>query len=205
MMEKNRLSAFFDGEKHHTEVENEQSIGSFSDDQDTLQAWQSYVLTREVMRAETDAVLNWDIAANVAKALEAEPAHSKETSQDANVVSMQQPQPQPAEARKTLPAWFQQFAQVGTAAVVCVAVILGVQQYNTGADMQASSSQPPVLHTIPLSGEAAPVSLTRDAVKPSEAQLNQQRQRVNELLQDFELQRRLNAADFEKLNQEESQ
>ena len=114
MMEKNRLSAFFDGEKHHTEVENDQNIGSFSDDEDTLQAWQSYVLTREVMRSESDEVLNWDIAAKVAEALEEEPAHSS----DANVVGMQQAQPQPAEARKTLPAWFQQFAQVGTAAAV---------------------------------------------------------------------------------------
>ena len=195
MMEKNRLSAFFDGEKHHAKAENDKSIGSFSDDQETLQAWKSYVLTREVMRNEADQVITWDIAAKVAQALEEEPAHNN------NIVTIQPAQPTPVQANKTLPTWFQRFAQVGTAAVVCVAVILGMQQYNADRGIQASSSQPPVLHTIPLSGEVAPVSLSRDMAKPTEAQLNQQRQRVNELLQDFELQRRLNAADLEKLDQ----
>lgn len=192
MMEKNRLSAFFDGEKHHSVAEQSQYEESFSDEKDNLLAWKSYVLTREVMREEGQN-LQWDISAAVAKALEAEPAHQQQTT----VVAMQEAQPTPLQAQKTLPSWLQQFAQVGSAAVICMAVILGVQQYNAHTELTATS-QPPVLHTIPVSGEAAPVSFNREVVNANELQSEQQRQRVNELLQDFELQRRLNTMELEE-------
>ena len=90
------------------------------------------------------------------------------------------------------------------AACVSLAVIVGVQQYNGGDDSVVDSpadSQLPVLQTIPFSGTAEPVSLTRDSVRtnnhnaPSEAQVMEQRRRINAMLQDYELQLRLNADD----------
>ncbi|MGL5653480.1 MAG: anti sigma-E factor RseA C-terminal domain-containing protein, partial [Vibrio sp.] len=53
----------------------------------------------------------------------------------------------------------------------------------------------PVLQTIPLAGSAEPVSLTRDSVEKHapDSTMQEQRRRVNALLQDYELQLRLNS------------
>ncbi len=83
-------------------------------------------------------------------------------------------------------------------------LLSGVQQYNGGDEGivgTSAESQMPVLQTIPFSGTAEPVSLTRDSVRsnnhnaPSEAQVMEQRRRINAMLQDYELQLRLNAED----------
>jgi sigma-E factor negative regulatory protein RseA len=108
------------------------------------------------------------------------------------VVAPVEEQPKPQQAKRQLPAWLQQFGQVAVAACVSLAVVLGVQQYG-GSDPAAE--QLPVLQTIPFAGSAEPVSLTRDSVeKPaSEANLQEQRKRVHALLEDYELQLRLNS------------
>jgi sigma-E factor negative regulatory protein RseA len=79
------------------------------------------------------------------------------------------------------------------AACVSLVVVLGVQQY--GGSDPAAPEQLPVLQTIPFAGSAEPVSLTRDSVeKPaSEANLQEQRKRVHAMLEDYELQLRLNS------------
>lgn len=147
------------------------------------------------MRGDAPKELSWDIASSVALALENEPAHGAVSQQD--VIPLQQAQPTPAAARKSMPMWLQQLTQVGMAAAVSLAVIVGVQQYNGGIDTDPTfaETQPPVLQTIPLSGSAQPVSLSRDTLQasPSEAQLMEQGRRVNAMFQDYELQLRLNA------------
>nr|WP_235869566.1 anti sigma-E factor RseA C-terminal domain-containing protein [Veronia nyctiphanis] len=80
-----------------------------------------------------------------------------------------------------------------------MAILIGVQTQPPGSDspiLAEATSQPPILETIPFSGAAEPVSLSREVEKPnavSDEQLREQRLRINALLQDFELQLRLNA------------
>ncbi|MDD1782913.1 anti-sigma E factor [Enterovibrio sp. ZSDZ35] len=193
MAGKENLSAFFDGDVQHS--------ASFDDiemDLETQQTWKSYAATRDVLRGDAPKEQSWDIAASVALALENEPAHGTAPQQD--VIPMQEAQPTPVAARNSMPMWLQQLTQVGMAAAVSLAVIVGVQQYNGGleSDPMLAETQPPVLQTIPLSGSAQPVSLSRESMQasPSEAQLMEQRRRVNAMFQDYELQLRLNADDI---------
>lgn len=205
MAEKENLSALFDGDEIDQAL-----IDVLENDQSAQQAWKSFAVTRDVMRGDAPSHTGWDIASRVALALEDEPAHSPQSIP--NVVPMQASQPVPQVARRGLPSWLQQLTQVGMAAAVSLAVIVGVQQYNGGeqADPVLAGSQPPVLQTIPLSGSAEPVSLSRESLQgdPTEAKLMEQRRRVNAMFQDYELQLRLNADEMmerdEKLSPEVS-
>lgn len=190
MAEKENLSALFDGNAIDQAL-----IDALENDPSAQQTWKSYAVTRDVMRGDAPKHPSWDIASRVALALEDEPAHSPQAVP--NVVPMQESQPAPQVARRGLPSWLQQLTQVGMAAAVSLVVIVGVQQYNGGGqgDPVLAGSQPPVLQTIPLSGSAEPVSLSRESLQgnPTEAQLMEQRRRVNAMFQDYELQLRLNA------------
>lgn len=204
MADKQKISALLDGEELDQSI-----INALAVDDDSQQTWQHFNLIGDVMRGEAPQNKDWDIAASVAMALENEPAHTgvsepAEVVQLATVRETVEPQPTPQQAKRTLPAWLTQFGQVAVAACVSLAVIVGVQQYNGGDDGVVSNpadSQIPVLQTIPFAGTAEPVSLTRDSVRsnshaaPSEAQVMEQRRRINAMLQDYELQLRLNAED----------
>ncbi|MGR5149141.1 RseA family anti-sigma factor [Photobacterium alginatilyticum] len=204
MADKQKISALLDGEELDQSI-----INALAVDDDSQQTWQHFNLIGDVMRGEAPQNKDWDIAASVAMALENEPAHNgvsepAEVVQLATVRETVEPQPTPQQAKRTLPAWLTQFGQVAVAACVSLAVIVGVQQYNGGDDGVVSNpadSQIPVLQTIPFAGTAEPVSLTRDSVRsnshaaPSEAQVMEQRRRINAMLQDYELQLRLNAED----------
>jgi len=149
------------------------------------------------MRGDAPETPEWNIANSVAAALDNEPAHSAmpnlhQVHGEPTVAPIEE-QPKPQQAKRQLPAWLQQFGQVAVAACVSLAVVLGVQQY--GGSDPAAPEQLPVLQTIPFAGSAEPVSLTRDSVeKPaSEANLQEQRKRVHAMLEDYELQLRLNS------------
>ncbi|KMV28864.1 anti-sigma E factor [Photobacterium swingsii] len=212
MADKEKISALLDGEDLDQSI-----INALTVDTESEQAWQDFNLIGDVMRGDAPQCKEWNIAGSVALALEAEPAHTGaevtvETPDDiAPVVDLKtvreipESQPSPREVRRTLPNWLTQFGQVAMAAGVSLAVIVGVQQYNGGDDGaaidMASDSQLSVLPTVPFAGTAEPVSLTRDSVRtahnngPSEAQIMEQRRRINAMLQDYELQLRLNAED----------
>ncbi len=186
MADKELLSALMDGETADKAL-----IAELEQDLESQGVWQNYHLIGDVMRGETPESVNWNIAENVAAALDAEPAHRREA------IPFVESQPTPEQARRKLPAWLTQFGQVGLAACVSMAVIFGVQQYGESGDpLQANADQIPVLQTIPFSGSVEPVSLTRNVVssKPlNEAQKEQQRRRITAMLQDYELQLRLTA------------
>ena len=86
-----------------------------------------------------------------------------------------------------------------------LAVIVGVQHYN-GQSETSQQPETPVFNTLPMMGKASPVSLG----VPSEAtanngqqqQVQEQRRRINAMLQDYELQRRLHS---EQLQFEQAQ
>ena len=189
MADKEKLSALMDGE-----LVDKALISELEQDQEGLHVWKSYHLIGDVMRGDAPENAQWNIAESVALALENEPAHSAVTQLEQH--RRVEAQPTPAQARRQLPAWLNQFGQVAMAACVSLVVILGVQQYG-GTDATGSEADAlPVLQTIPFAGSAEPVSLTRSSVEQpntNEVNVQEQRRRINAMLQDYELQLRLNS------------
>ncbi|WP_070970373.1 sigma-E factor negative regulatory protein [Vibrio sonorensis] len=197
MADKEKLSALMDGE-----LVDKALISELESDQDSLKAWENYHLIGDVMRGEAPAQKEWNIAESVALALDSEPAHSSFDRQKVTELDdfRIESQPKPAEVRRGLPAWLNPFGQVAVAACVSLAVILGVQQSGLDAT-QPESDQLPVLQTIPFAGSAEPVSLARPEVEhASEVNVQEQRRRINAMLQDYELQLRLNSESSIHLN-----
>ncbi|RLM14274.1 anti-sigma factor [Gibbsiella quercinecans] len=193
-MQKEKLSALMDGESLDNEL-----LSSLSRDRALQQSWQSYHLIRDTMRGDIGQVIHFDIAERVAAALEKEPARLVPSA-----VPESQPQP---ETWQKLPFWHKvrpwasQITQVGVAACVSLAVIVGVQQYNQPA-AHSEAAETPVFNTLPIMGQPSPVSLG----VPSEGlavgsgqqqQVQEQRRRINAMLQDYELQRRLHSGDLQ--------
>ncbi|WP_027697658.1 RseA family anti-sigma factor [Vibrio litoralis] len=193
MTNKQQISALMDGE-----LIDQSLISEIEQDDESLQSWNHYHLIGDTLRGETPSNPSWDIASKVALALEDEPAHnslSSSNSSSSKVTPILEAQPKPEKARARMPAWLSNLTQVGVAACVSLVVVLGVQQYSgSDANVASDSDQLPVLQTIPFAGSAEPVSLTRDAVRSqsSEAKAMEQHRRANELMQDYELQLRLN-------------
>ncbi|GAK85212.1 sigma factor RpoE negative regulatory protein RseA [Vibrio ponticus] len=191
MADKEKLSALMDGE-----LVDKAFIAELENDQQGLDAWKNYHLIGDVLRGEAPAKPEWNIAESVALALENEPAHTPyNTDKVTNINDARiEEQPKPRSAVLHLPNWLTQFGQVGIAACVSLAVILGVQQY--GENPSAEVDQLPVLQTVPFAGSAEPVSLTRESVEPaakSDLNVQEQRRRINAMLQDYELQLRLHS------------
>ncbi|MDF7661758.1 anti-sigma-E factor RseA [Erwiniaceae bacterium L1_54_6] len=204
-MQKEKLSALMDGETLDNEL-----LASLSRDANLQKSWESYHLIRDTLRGDVGEVLHFDISARVAAAIENEPVRK---------VTSLIPEAQPEPARwKKMPfwrksgSWTAQLAQVGLAACVSLAVIVGVQHYNQPAGSSATeSSDSPVFNTLPMMGKASPVSLgvPSDAfdTNSSNQQVQEQRRRINAMLQDYELQRRLHAdqVQFEKNDPQQAQ
>lgn len=185
-MQKEKLSALMDGENIDNEV-----ISSLSQDRTLQQSWHRYHLIRDTLRGDMSEVVHLDIADKVAAALEMEPAIKASVQPTVS-------QPHPATWQKMpfwqkIRPWFSQVGQIGIAAGVSLAVIVGVQQYNQqGID---NAPEGPVFNTIPLGGQASPVSfdVAPENTQNTNLQALEQRKRINAMLQDYELQRRLHA------------
>lgn len=189
-MQKEQLSALMDGESLDTEL-----LNALSNDKSLQQNWESYHLIRDVLRGDSSDVLHFDISTNVMAAIAKEPAKYA-------VPLIAESQPQPEQWQKMpfwhrVRPWASHLTQAGLAACVSLAVIVGVQQYNgtPESDLQPES---PVFNTLPMIGKASPVSLgvPSDASAPgssAQVQAQEQRRRINAMLQDYELQRRLHA------------
>ncbi|MBV4367900.1 anti-sigma-E factor RseA [Erwinia sp. BNK-24-b] len=187
-MQKEQLSALMDGETLDSEV-----LSALSEDAALQKQWESYHLIRDTLRGDVAPVMHFDIAARVAAAIENEPVKNSSTP----LIPEAQPTP---EHYGKMPFWHKvrpwaaQITQVGVAACVSLAVIVGVQHYNQPQEGQ-SQSEAPVFNTLPMMGQASPVSLGVPSESSSNApqQVQDQRRRVNAMLQDYELQRRLHS------------
>lgn len=197
MADKEKLSALMDGE-----LVDKALISELAQDQESLQVWKDYHLIGDVMRGEAPAHPEWNIAESVALALENEPAHSLLDRTNVTHIreAITESQPEPKKARRQLPTWLTQFGQVAVAACVTLAVVVGVQQYGgDGSATDGSSDKLPVLQTVPFAGSAEPVSWTRESAERqmNEVNVQEQRRRISAMLQDYELQLRLNSGDTE--------
>ncbi|CAI1083691.1 MULTISPECIES: anti-sigma-E factor RseA [Serratia] len=189
-MQKEKLSALMDGESLDNEL-----LSSLSKDRALQQSWQSYHLIRDTLRGDIGQVMHFDIADRVAAALEKEPARLVPS-------AVPESQPQPHTWQKMpfwdkVRPWASQITQIGMAACVSLAVIVGVQQYNQPA-AQSGAAESPAFNTLPIMGQASPVSLGVPADSFStgsgqQQQVQEQRKRINAMLQDYELQRRLHS------------
>lgn len=199
-MQKEQLSALMDGEMLDSEL-----LSELSRNPEMQKTWESYHLIRDSLRGDTSDVLHFDISSRVMAAIEQEPLRQVTTP------LIPEAQPAPHQWQKMpfwakVRPWASQLTQMGVAACVSLAVIVGVQQYNGQSDstLQAES---PVLNTLPMMGKASPVSLGVPADVSASAgsgpqQVQEQRRRINAMLQDYELQRRLHA---EQLQLEQAQ
>ena len=189
-MQKEQLSALMDGESLDNEL-----LNALSKDKSLQQNWESYHLIRDVLRGDSSNVLHFDISTNVMAAIAKEPAKYA-------VPLITESQPQPEQWQKMpfwhrVRPWASHLTQAGLAACVSLAVIVGVQQYN-GTPESELQPESPVFNTLPMIGKASPVSLgvPSDASisgSSAQTQVQEQRQRINAMLQDYELQRRLHA------------
>ncbi|GAK29329.1 MULTISPECIES: anti-sigma-E factor RseA [Serratia] len=189
-MQKEKLSALMDGESLDSEL-----LSSLSKDRALQQSWQSYHLIRDTLRGDIGQVMHFDIADRVAAALEKEPARLVPS-------AVPESQPQPHTWQKMpfwdkVRPWASQITQIGMAACVSLAVIVGVQQYNQPTE-QSAAAESPAFTTLPIMGQASPVSLGVPADSFStgsgqQQQVQEQRKRINAMLQDYELQRRLHS------------
>ncbi|MDF7680180.1 anti-sigma-E factor RseA [Enterobacteriaceae bacterium ESL0689] len=183
-MQKEKLSALMDGEMLDNELLNELSNSS-----EMQRTWESYHLIRDSLRGETAEVIHFDISARVMAAIENE-----------SVPFVAESQPSPHQWRQMpfwqkVRPWMDSLLQVGVAACVSLAVIVGVQQYYHPQSESSTPSETPVFNTMPIIGQASPVSLGVPADIATgnghQARIQEQRRHINAMLQDYELQRRL--------------
>lgn len=200
-MHNEKLSALMDGESFDNELLNE-----LSRDDKLQQSWQRYHLIRDTLRGDIGATLHLDIADRVAQAIAREPVRLLPD-------AVKESQPAPDTWHK-LPFWHKarpwaaQLTQIGLAACVSLAVIVGVQHYNQPVNNDAQP-EAPVFNTLPMMGQASPVSLgvpsaTNVADNGSQQQMQEQRKRINAILQDYELQRRVHSTQLQ-FDQHETQ
>lgn len=180
------VSAAVDGETDaHTMAELVADTHSHS-------TWHNYHMIGDAMRGELPQTIVLDLSANIAAAIELEPAIVAPRTTVPEVGSPTQVSVDTGSSR-VVPL-FKQFGQYAIAATVAMFAIVGVQNYNQNVDDMASPS--PVLMTRPLVGSASPVSLQTGPVQQNQGytneQMNEQRRRINTYIQDHMLQQRLN-------------
>lgn len=197
-MQKEQLSALMDGETLDNELLIELSRSS-----KLQETWESYHLIRDTLRSDTGDVIHFDISSRVMAAIENEPVRQQTTP----LISEAQPTPhqwQNMPFWQKIRPWASSLTQMGVAACVSLAVIVGVQQYNGQTDTAQPES--PVFNTLPMMGKASPVSLGVPSEPTTAAggqyQMQEQHRRINAMLQDYELQRRLHS---EQLQFEQTQ
>ncbi len=189
-MQKEKLSALMDGEMFDSEV-----LVTLASDAALQRSWQNYHLIRDTLRGDVSNFIHCDIAARVATAIEQE-----ETPEPISCL-IREDQPHPVSWRKMplrhkVRPWAAQLAQLGVAATISLTVITGFQYYNNQPAAIGYSTDSPVFNTLPMIGQASPVSYGVTQ-KASSTEQQAQRRRVNAMLQDYELQRRIYAGQLQ--------
>lgn len=178
-MQKELLSAYMDGEQVSNPL-----TDKLCQDKELQQTWANYHLVRSVMRQETaQNILGKDFTAQMEQLIAQESSY--------------QEQPTVAEAQKLpfvqqLRRLWLPITQVAVAAGVCVVAVLGVQSFNGANNQVVADVDTPVLQTLPFNHNVQAVSYNAPSQEVATAeQLDQKNKRIEAMLQDYELQRRL--------------
>ena len=169
------LSALVDGENSDYISSSSNVLDAVKNDAELQLKWKSYHLIRDGLRKELPENINFDIAAKVAQALEAEPAilAPKRTWRDLPLVG------------RVIP-FAKQGGQMAIAASVAVAMIIGVQQLNPSDVNQPFNAAPPIPG---IQGGLSPVSFDQTRTIPNSDGV-EQRRRINAYLTDHKQQLR---------------
>ncbi|OCG35045.1 hypothetical protein A9G28_05080 [Gilliamella sp. Fer1-1] len=181
--QKEQLSLLMDGE-----FDNDHIVDAISYDESLQSCWQRYHLVRNTMRGELhSSLLTLDVSKQVAKVIMAEDLYNQPTNQP----SVEATAPPKSENLMWIHVkdFFAKASQVGLAACVTLGIIVGVQYHQGQADSVNAS---PILNTVPVGVNLAPVGGTH---QQNDQQLLEKRQydKIRLLVQDYELQKRLNA------------
>lgn len=199
-MQKEALSALMDGELNSRETAHS-LINQMKEDADLRDSWQRYHLVRDALKGEAVQFLEINIAERVAEQLKDEPvifsgSTTRTESSEKNTSTF----------KKLAKPFTTQIIQFGFAASVAFAVIVGVQHLNSPSDSQnLQFADNPAFNTLPIFGDATQVSLgvpsstSKQQLSQSQQQLQEQRKRVNAMLQDYELQKRLSKTQTESI------
>ena len=181
--QKQQLSLLMDGE-----FIDDHFVDELGHDESLQSCWHRYHLAREAMRGELQgSSLTLDISNQVAMAIADDDLYPQLTDQ-------------PSQDEISIPKaenlfWLRikdamaKVSQVGLAACVTLAIIAGVQYHQGQSD---ETSGVPTLNTVPMGVNVAPVGGIQ---QHNDQQLLEKRQydKIRLLVQDYELQKRLNA------------
>ena len=181
--QKQQLSLLMDGE-----FIDDHFVDELGHDESLQSCWHRYHLAREAMRGELHgSSLTLDISNQVAMAIADDDLYPQLTDQ-------------PSQGEISIPKaenlfWLRikdamaKVSQVGLAACVTLAIIAGVQYHQGQSD---ETSGVPTLNTVPMGVNVAPVGGIQ---QHNDQQLLEKRQydKIRLLVQDYELQKRLNA------------
>jgi sigma-E factor negative regulatory protein RseA len=142
-------------------------LNSLLSDAELQHRLERYHLIGAAMRRESQSALPDGFADDLAAALADEPAYQLQS--DRNL--LQRIKASVAEAANG--RWLQPMAQGAVAAGVALMAVVGVQQYQQSANMDASTPLP-ILQTQPIAGFATPVSLSQTTVSDRFAEQEQQ-------------------------------
>lgn len=172
---------------------NDEIIEELLDDTELSATWDRYHLMGDVMRGETPDVINVDLSAEIAAAIDNEPTvlAPRSTSSftekvKAKVVHLAKP-----------------FGQMAIAASAAGLMVMGVQQNSVDNNVILPESQ--VVKTIPLGGFAEPVSLNfQQTSRANEKQaFVEQQRRFQALLSDHQQQIKLSSVDVSETPKQE--
>lgn len=169
------LSALVDGENVASTLSGSHVLDVIKNDAELQLKWKSYHVIRDGLRKELPAIINFDIAEKVARALESEPVilAPNKTWKDLPLVG------------KIIP-FAKQGGQMAIAASVAVAMIIGVQQVNQNDVNQPFRAAPPIAG---IQGGLSPVSFDQTpAIANSDG--FEQRRRINAFMTDHKQQMR---------------
>ncbi|WP_294843863.1 RseA family anti-sigma factor [uncultured Gilliamella sp.] len=181
--QKQQLSSLMDGEFSDDRV-----IDAVSNDESLQSCWHRYHIVREAMRGELhSSTLTLDLSDQIAQAIANENLYTPLAEQpDQHEVSLPKPENLFWIRTKDL---LGKVSQVALAACVTLAIIAGVQYHQGNSD---DTNGIPLLNTVPMGVNVAPVGGIK---QQNDQQLLDKRQydKIRLLVQDYELQKRLNA------------
>ncbi len=178
-MRKISVSTLMDGEEI-----SRSTLQNISRDPKLERCWQRFHLIRDVMRNESDFILDEEFTKRVATALEDE----------VSPILTSQPSPQTVSFVRKFKPIVMPLLQFGIAAGVCLIAVFGVQRLTENP----VEKDIPVLQTLPFNNQVQEVAYKVPEFVVTPKQVEEKNKQIDEIIQGYELQRRLYASEIRK-------